>query len=135
MRRSEAALQQSCVMWFRVSYPAKRMLLQANLNGAQIAPVSGPQFRKLSEEARRGIAWKRLEAQGAVKGAADLFLSIPSGELAGLFIEMKTDRGRQSDNQKAFEAAVLAEGYGYAMPRSFDEFVRVVQCYLETGQY
>lgn len=135
MKRSEASLQSACVRWFRLQYPRKWRMLQANLNGAHIAPVSGPRFRHLSEAARRGIAWKRLEEQGAVKGAADLFLSIPSGDLAGLFIEMKTEKGRQSDDQKEFEAAVITEGYGYAMPRSLDEFRRVVQLYLEKGDY
>ena len=30
---------------------------------------------------QRAKAWKRLEAEGAVKGAADLLLSVPSGAL------------------------------------------------------
>lgn len=48
---------------------------------------------------------------------------------------MKTPRGKQSEAQKGFEEAVLEAGYGYALPRSFDEFVRVVKSYLESGTY
>ncbi len=62
-------------------------------------------------------------------------MAIPSGDLAGLFIEMKTKQGRQSDTQAAFEAGVVAAGYGYAMPRSMDEFIRIVKQYLEKGVY
>lgn len=81
------------------------------------------------------MQWNKLVKEGAVKGAADLFLAVPSGDLAGLFIEMKTERGRQSPEQEAFEARVLKEGYGYAMPRSEEEFQRVIKLYLETGTY
>ena len=84
---------------------------------------------------QRAMRWGILEREGAVPGVADLFLSVPSGDLAGLYIEMKTPKGRQSDNQKAFEADVIAQGYGYAMPRTFEDFQRIVKSYFETGKY
>jgi len=48
---------------------------------------------------------------------------------------MKTPKGRQQPNQKEFEKKVIAEGYGYAMPRSLDEFIKIVNNYLEKGEY
>ncbi|MEL7226888.1 MAG: hypothetical protein AAGL17_19140, partial [Cyanobacteria bacterium J06576_12] len=77
----------------------------------------------------------RLEREGALSGVPDLFLAVPSGDLAGLYIEMKTQRGTQSDEQKDFEAKAIALGYGYAMPRSRPEFERVVRSYLRDGTY
>jgi hypothetical protein len=133
--RPEYAEQAALVRWFRLQYPHLRRLLIANLNGAKLAPVTGRAFAHLSEVARRGIAWSRLEEQGAVKGAADLFLSIPSGIYAGLYIEMKTEVGVQSPEQKTFEADVVANGFGYCVPKGFDEAKRVVLSYLETGEY
>jgi len=124
-RQTEHQLQAACVRWWRIQHPKKARLLFAIPNGARLHG-SGKQ---------RAIQWARLEREGAVAGAADLLLAIPSGDLGGLFIEMKTPRGRQSDKQKAFERAVLDAGYGYAMPRSFDEFVIVVRAYLERGEY
>lgn len=115
----EDKLQESCVAWFRMQYPD--LILYSSLNGVKLRGG--------------GREWKRLEAAGAMPGVADLFLSVPSGDLSGLYIEMKTKKGTQSDTQKAFEAKAVAKGYGYAMPRSLGEFMRVVQTYLETGVY
>lgn len=118
---TEHQLQAACVTWFRYTYPKFRLLLFAIPNGAEL---------------KNGAkAWKKLEAEGAVAGAADLFLSLPVGELAGLYIEMKTPKGRQTKTQKEFEAAVVAQGYGYAVPRSSIEFEKVVKRYLECGEY
>lgn len=125
MTHAEHDLQVACLRWFRLQYPGKARLLFAIPNGAFLAGTP----------LQRAKAWKRLEAEGAQSGVADLFLAIPSGDCAGLFIEMKTQRGRQQPAQKEFEAAVVSEGYGYAMPRSLDEFMRVVKMYLESGKY
>lgn len=117
----EHELQKACVRWFRFSYPQFSRLLFAIPNGAEL---------------KNGAkAWGKLQAEGAVAGAADLFLSVPSGELAGLYIEMKTEKGQQTQTQKDFEADVVAQGYGYAVPRSSLEFERVVKQYLESGEY
>lgn len=118
---TEEQIQSQCVTWWRMTHPNKYMLLFSSLNGI-----------KLSGGARQGA---RLKRAGMTAGVADLFLSIPSGDLAGLYIEMKTPKGRQQPNQKEFEQKVIAEGYGYAMPRSLDEFIRIVNNYLEKGEY
>lgn len=125
MNHTEHNLQAACVTWFRMQYPTRAGLLFAIPNGAKLAGTPW----------QRAKAWKRFEAEGALPGAADLFLAIPSGDLAGLFIEMKTKQGRQSDTQAAFEAGVVAAGYGYVIPRSLDGFVKIVKEYLEKGVY
>lgn len=122
---AEHDLQVSCVRWFRYQYPQHRLMLFAIPNGAKLAGTC----------LQRAKAWKRLEAEGAVKGAADLLLSVPSGDLAGLFIEMKTPKGQQSPHQREFERAAIESGYGYAMPRSTDEFMKVVKSYFKNGTY
>lgn len=133
--QTEHELQCDCVAWFRRAYPHKKRLLFAIPNGAKLAPATGKKIEHLDEKTRRGIAWKRLEKEGAVKGAADLLLSIPSGDFCGLYIETKTPRGRQRPDQELFEADVLREGYGYAMPRSLAEFQQLIIVYLEKGEY
>ena len=125
MRHDEHNIQVAFVRIFRMQYPTLRSLLFAVPNGAKL---SGTPLQ-------RAKAWKRLEAEGALPGAADLFLAVPSGDLCGLFIEMKTQKGRQSETQKAFETAVVGKGYGYAVPRSVDEALRVVGQYLKEGTY
>lgn len=123
---SEHDLQSHCVDWFRSHYPKFARLLFAIPNGADLGG---------KDRIARAKNWQRLKQEGAVTGAADLLLAVPSGQLAGLFIEMKTPKGRQSDDQKRFEADVISVGYGYAMPRSFDEFTGVIRRYFDTGEY
>lgn len=124
-RHAESAIQQQFVAWFRSQYPAKRRLLFAIINGAVLS----------GDKAQRARQWAKLEREGANPGTADLFLSIPSGDYAGLYLETKTPHGRQSAEQKAFEAAVTAVGYGYVIPRSLDDGQRIVKSYFETGKY
>ena len=124
--QTEHALQASCVRWFRNRYPRFGRLLFAIPNGADLGgktPIA------------RAKNWQKLELEGAVKGASDLFLAVPSGKLSGLFIEMKTPKGKQSEFQKRFEAEVVGVGYGYVVPRSHEEFERVVRNYMERGEY
>lgn len=124
-RNDESKIQQGCVRWFRSQYRKKWRLLFAIPNGAKL---SGTQKQ-------RAIQANRLKAEGMLPGAADLFLAIPSGDLCGLFIEMKTEKGRQQDSQKEFERSVIPEGYGYVICRSFDDFKSAVENYLESGVY
>ena len=117
MRHLESSLQQTCVRWARYQYPILRTLLFAVPNG----------YRTSASQAR--IA----KAEGLVAGVADLILAHPSedGQYAILFIEMKTDKGRQSENQKIFQQAVKEQGlYYYAVVRSFEEFKDLLTSYL-----
>lgn len=117
----EHHLQVGCVKWFRLQYPKLKSLLLSIPNGA-----------KLSNGAK---AWKRLEAEGAVAGAPDLLLLVPSGDYGFLCIEMKTKKGRQSDSQKAFEVEIVKNGGAYCIIRSLDQFQSIVKSYLETGEF
>lgn len=117
----EHQLQKACVKLFRYRYPKLKKLLFAIPNGANLQGGAKE--------------WNKLLGEGAVPGAADLFLSVPSGDLAGLYIEMKTKKGKQSPEQEEFEHVVVEQGYGYVMPRSAKEFEEVVKNYLENGDY
>lgn len=121
----ESDTQKACVSWFRMQYPKFRMLLFAIPNGAVLK----------GNAKQRGIQMNRMKNEGLVPGVADLFLSVPSGELSGLYIEMKTRKGNQSPNQKIFELSVIKAGYGYVLARSLDQFMEVVRKYLEHGDY
>lgn len=122
---TEHDLQVSCVTWFRNRYRRLADHLFAIPNGASLN----------GDKRQRAIQWRKLEAEGALPGVADLFLAVPSGSLAGLWIEMKTEKGTQSKVQKQFEMNMIRAGFGYAMPRNCAEFERVVSRHLEVGEY
>lgn len=112
----ESRLQCSCVQWFRLQHPDKRLLLFAVPNGG---------FRIASEAAR-------LYAEGVVPGVSDLIYLEPRGGYGALCIEMKTTLtgSRQSDRQKEWQKAVEAVGIRYVICRTLEEFIKEVEDYL-----
>jgi hypothetical protein len=73
----------------------------------------------------------RLKEEGVLAGVADLILLQRRGGYGALLIEMKTAGGRQSQSQKEWQAHVEADGYRYVVCRSLDEFMAVVEKYLD----
>jgi hypothetical protein len=61
----------------------------------------------------------KLKAQGVRAGVADIALVLPGGQSA--FLEVKAPHGRQSPEQREFEAAAGLAGARYAVVRSIDE--------------
>ena len=120
----EHALQCACVHWFRIQYPEYATLLFAVPNGG----------------ARNAITGARLKDEGVTAGVADLILLVPRAHhlhdeyevesYHGLAIEMKTPTGRQSPEQRAWQAAIEAQGYKYAIARDVLGFVKIIQEYL-----
>jgi len=62
-----------------------------------------------------------------------LFLPLPRGGSCGLFIEMKSDTGSVSPEQKAFIAAMREIGYSAYICRGFDAARAVILQYLDMG--
>lgn len=110
-RRDEHRLQSQCVKWFRYQYPQYAPLLFA-------VPNAGKRGKVVAAE---------MKAEGLWAGVADLILLHAKGVL---LIEMKTEKGRQSDSQKTWQKAVEAQGYRYEVVRSFEEFEKLIKNFL-----
>ena len=128
MKHEESVLQRQCVAWFRAQYPQYAMQLTHIPNEGNGNRVSGA-IRK---------------AEGVVRGVPDLMLLMPSfykdGKRSGcvchgLGIEMKTTRGKQSQEQKDFQVMLNAAWYEYKLVRSLDEFRDVVNDYVDRMSY
>lgn len=124
MKHEESRLQIECVKWFSYQYPHLDRNLFAIPNG----------------EKRGIITATILKRQGVKAGVADIFLAMPKSFIDkyeseviihGLFIEFKTDKGKQNENQITFQKAVTTTGYRYVIVRSFDEFKELIEDYLE----
>ena len=120
MRSIEHNIQRSCVTWFRLQCRDLTPCLFAVPNG---------QRRSRFEQAEK-------KAEGMVAGVADMLLLVPNRQYHGLCIEFKhdktatADKTYQSKEQKAWEQAVTAQGYAYAVVRSFDQFKQLIDEYL-----
>lgn len=66
-------------------------------------------------------------AMGVKKGVPDLFLPVPRGSFHGLWIEMKTEKGRASEEQKWWLKEMIDQGYAavvcYGWKNARDELI------------
>ena len=109
---SESQIQQQMVKWFGYKYP--EYTLFAIPNGHK----------------RNAITGAILKREGVVAGVADLFLMKANNNYNGLWIEVKTDKGKQSESQKEFERKALQEGYKYVICKNIDQFIEEVETYI-----
>ena len=75
---------------------------------------------------RNKIVAVKLKMEGVKSGVSDLFLMISNENWNGIFMEVKTAKGVQSPNQKAFQKQAIANGYYYAVVRSVDDCIELL---------
>lgn len=68
---------------------------------------------------RDAVTGAKLKAEGVSAGVADLIILLPIGNV--LFVEVKTAKGRQSPEQKAFQERVESLGFNYVIWRSVED--------------
>ena len=73
---------------------------------------------------------KNLKAMGVRAGTPDYFLAYPSGKYHGLWIEMKSETGRVSPEQKTAIEVLGKQGYLAVVCRSTDEARLTIEQYL-----
>jgi len=101
--KSEAKIQQEIFVWHWNNYPQERKLLFMVHN-----------------EASSRIRGARLKGQGMVAGVSDLIYLNPRTNSV-VCLEVKNEKGKQSNNQKMFEEAVKFHGFEYHVVRSIDD--------------
>lgn len=115
MIHRESKIQQAWRTWFVLQYPQYAALGFAVPNGG----------------ARGRTEAAIMKAEGVVSGVADVLVTVPRGGYGCLGLEFKTDEGRQSQAQKAWQAAFVAAGNRYAVVRSVEEAIAVTREYLK----
>lgn len=118
MRHQEDQLQKACVRWFDYQYNDIRMLLHHSPNGGY----------------RNAVEASKFKSMGTRAGFPDLILLYPSadGTHSFLLIELKTEKGRQSDLQKDYEKLINNHTNGkYVIVRSLDQFIDTINSYLK----
>lgn len=117
MKHRESDIQKSCVRWFRLVYPNIGKLLFAVPNGGS----------------RNKIEAAIMKAEGITAGVSDLILLYGNGKYNSLCIEMKTETGRLSENQKTWLKLASKNGSKCIVCRSLDSFMKAVTDYLKGG--
>lgn len=127
MKYEESAIQQVCVQWFRLRYPKlAHVLVHVPNEGKRMVKMvrTATGYRQVCTGAAK------LKAEGMVPGVADLLLLVPRGGFGCLAIEMKSKKGVVRDTQKEWAEKCKAAGNMYAICRSVDEFMEIVDNYL-----
>ena len=111
----EAKLQSECIKWFRLAYPSRARSLFAIPNGGS----------------RNILEAYNLKRQGVLPGVPDMFLAIPKGTAAGMFIEMKHGKNGTTPQQREQMEHLGGNGYKCVVCHSFDEFKAATEEYLQ----
>jgi hypothetical protein len=87
--------------------------------------------------ARTKAGARQLKNAGVAAGVPDLLLAFPAftgvADAHGLFVEMKTPRGRVSAEQSRWRRWLLAAGYSVVVCRSASEAIEAIEDYLGIG--
>ena len=105
---SEDQLQQQIIIWFKNEY-------QMHGKGLIFSVPNGG--------SRNLLEAKKLKQTGAMAGVSDLIVLLPS---KCLFIELKTEKGTQSEVQKIFEERVKNLNFDYFIIRSLEDFKTLI---------
>ena len=108
-------MQSACIKWFDYQYPKISRLLHHSPNGGS----------------RNILEAKKFKYMGVRAGFPDLILLIPRHGFASLCIEMKVGKNKQTQNQKQWQELAESANNKYAVCRSFEEFVKIINDYLK----
>ena len=113
----EGRIQSECVKIAWNEYPKTRGLYYA---------IPNENSRVDSNSATGALR----RSMGVVAGCADTFLAMARGGYFGLYIEFKSQEGRQREEQKVFQQRVEKQGYKYVVVHSVEEWRKEWDGYL-----
>ena len=108
--KTESKIQQEIVIFYKNNYCLKH-------HSPQNLIFSVPNESKSKQETMQKMAI------GMLSGVSDLII-VKESEV--VFVEVKTPKGTQSDNQKRFQKIVESLGYRYLLVRSLEQFKSLI---------
>lgn len=73
----------------------------------------------------------KLKKEGVKSGVPDLFLPVPAMSYCGLFIEMKSKKGKLTDNQREWITILMKQGFFAQVCYGFDEAKDLMERYID----
>lgn len=110
MNRLEDILQAQIVQWYSFEYGKKHDKCLFHCNN----------------KAKNKIEGNRMKAMGVKTGVSDLILVV---DKIVIFVELKTDAGKQGNQQLIFENQVKKLNQTYVIIRTLDEFKELCKKY------
>lgn len=72
-----------------------------------------------------------MKKSGVKSGVPDLFVPVPTGDYAGLFIELKVGKNKPTENQKHWIDLLLAQGYSVCVCYGAQQAIELIRGYIE----
>lgn len=117
-----------------VTAPSEHAEAAMLMRAARGAELRWPELRLLYAVPNGGKRGKRtavdLKADGVKPGVPDYCLPVARGGFHGLYIELKTAKGAVRPEQRAWLAALTAQGYHAVVCRQWEQAWTVLQDYL-----
>ena len=113
----EDRLQITCRVWFDLQHKDLSILLHHS-------PNEGLLVKRASDGAKR-------KAMGVRAGFPDFIFLKSNRFYPYLAIELKTQKGKQSEHQRAYQKAIESNGGKYVVVRSLEEFMSEINEYLK----
>ena len=111
---SEYLIQAKLIMWCRSHSDRRLHNIYAHTNG-------------MRSSVTEGVKQKRA---GAVAGLPDLFLPVMSGGWGGLYVELKTEKGKLSAIQRDWLGRLSLAGYKAVVAFGLEQAKAVIEEYL-----
>ena len=109
-RHIESQIQIQMVKWFRLQYPS--YIIASVPNGGR----------------RNAVEAKIMKGEGVLAGFSDLIVVAFNSIL---FVEVKTEKGKQSALQKKFQSDIERLGFQYSVCRSLQDFQLTIDRWLK----
>ncbi len=106
----------------------------ALFNWASIQSATSPELQLLHAIPNGGkrdrVTAALLKAEGVRAGVPDIFLPVARERWHGLYIELKTERGRVTEHQKRWIRELRQQGYMAAVCRGWHPASALIKAYL-----
>jgi len=119
---SEYQEQREVIRWFREKYPAYIKCTRLSLSGVNL-----PAGKKAA------IMINQFKSQGMVKGEADVLFCVPNANYSGLFVEMKAEGGRATQDQEDYIVVMRVLGYAACVIEGAEAAKKMIAAYMETA--
>ena len=117
--KTEAQHQMNVIRWSEIVrdiYPELKLLFHVPNGGT-----------------RDVVEAKHLKDQGLKPGVPDLCLPVPRGQYHGLYVEMKTEKGKTSEDQDWWIEQLKMQGYYVGAYHGWQSAIQIIEWYLKLG--
>lgn len=101
---------------------------------AKLSKTIYPYFFHIPNEHQDDKERARLSRTGLRKGVPDNFIALARGPYHGMFIELKSEKGALSDDQRKWIEVLRQSGYHAVIARGWVEAVKEIGKYLKLSE-